>query len=141
MFLFPSMPFPVSSNLQRQVRMFLAEGLVKTYDQAELAVKLMDLKFEQNEALNAAQECSTLNAALSFLQQECELCTGKYPMKQVCATPTTEETFCFSFSMIQDVLKSFTMVLYSNIWNTIIKLFSKHPAIPVEVTLYRNYPG
>ncbi|PNF20071.1 hypothetical protein B7P43_G05255 [Cryptotermes secundus] len=70
-------------QFERQVRRFLAEGLVKTYEQAELAVKLMDLKFEQDEALNAAQECSTLNAALSFLQQECELCTGKYPMKQM----------------------------------------------------------
>ncbi|KDR18370.1 RING finger protein 31 [Zootermopsis nevadensis] len=70
-------------QFERQVRRFLAEGLVKTYDQAELAVKLMDLKFEQDEALNAAQECSNLNTALSFLQQECELCTGKYPMKQM----------------------------------------------------------
>jgi E3 ubiquitin-protein ligase RNF31 len=80
--------------------MFLAEGLVKTYDQAELAVKLMDLKFEQNEALNAAQECSTLNAALSFLQQECELCTGKYPMKQVSSTLTINKIFRLSFSTI-----------------------------------------
>ncbi|XP_069698159.1 uncharacterized protein LUBEL isoform X1 [Periplaneta americana] len=70
-------------QFERQVRRFLAEGLVKTYDQAELAVKLIELKFEQEEALNAAQECSTLTAALSFLQQECELCTGKYPMKQM----------------------------------------------------------
>jgi hypothetical protein len=75
---------------------------VKTYDQAELAVKLMDLKFEQDEALNAAQECSTLNAALSFLQQECELCTGKYPMKQVSATLTTDRILVIhpSFSTI-----------------------------------------
>jgi E3 ubiquitin-protein ligase RNF31 len=86
------------SHLQRQVRRFLAEGLVKTYDQAELAVKLMDLKFEQDEALNAAQECSTLNTALSFLQQECELCTGKYPMKQVSETVTTHNTTDNSFS-------------------------------------------
>ncbi|KAJ9596170.1 hypothetical protein L9F63_027208, partial [Diploptera punctata] len=67
----------------RQVRRFLAEGQVKTYDQAELAVRLMDLKFDQDEALSAAMECSTLPAALAFLQQECELCTGKYPMKQM----------------------------------------------------------
>lgn len=88
--LFLLLSFPASSCAQRQVRRFLAEGLVKTYDQAELAVKLLDLKFEQDEALNAAQECSTLNAALSFLQQECELCTGKYPMKQVSTTVTRE---------------------------------------------------
>jgi E3 ubiquitin-protein ligase RNF31 len=91
MLLFPPIPLLTSSHLQRQVRRFLAEGLVKTYDQAELAVKLMDLKFEQDEALNAAQECSNLNAALSFLQQECELCTGKYPMKQVSKIVTRGE--------------------------------------------------
>jgi hypothetical protein len=28
----------------------------------------------------------------------------------------------------------------SNIWNTIVKLFLKHPALPVEVTLNRKYP-
>jgi hypothetical protein len=100
MFLFPPMPFPASFNLQRQVRRFLAEGLVKTYDQAELAVKLMDLKFEQTEALNAAQECRTLNAAVSFLQQECELCTGKYPMKQVSATMTSYRIIHLPFSTI-----------------------------------------
>ena len=81
--LFSSHPSPLSSQMQRQVRRFLAEGLVKTYDQAELAVRLMELKFDQDEALSAAMECSTLPAALAFLQQECELCTGKYPMKQV----------------------------------------------------------
>jgi hypothetical protein len=29
---------------------------------------------------------------------------------------------------------------HSNIWNTILKLFFKHPALPFEVTLNRNYP-
>ncbi|XP_067001536.2 E3 ubiquitin-protein ligase lubel isoform X1 [Anabrus simplex] len=74
-----------SDNFQheRQVRRYLAEGLVSTYEQAELAVRLMDLKFEHEEALNAARECHSLYSAISFLQQECELCTGKYPMKQM----------------------------------------------------------
>jgi hypothetical protein len=85
---------------------------VKTYEQAERAVKLMDLKFEQDEALNAAQECSTLNAALSFLQQECDLCTGKYPMKQVSATLTTGRIIHLSFSTIHCV--EFQMNGYEN---------------------------
>ncbi|XP_049852722.1 E3 ubiquitin-protein ligase lubel isoform X9 [Schistocerca gregaria] len=67
----------------RQVRRCLAEGLVSTYEQAELAVKLMGMKFEREEALTAAKECRDLDSALSFLQQECELCMGKYPMKQM----------------------------------------------------------
>jgi hypothetical protein len=29
---------------------------------------------------------------------------------------------------------------HSNIWNTIARLFLKHPALPVEVALNRNYP-
>jgi hypothetical protein len=29
---------------------------------------------------------------------------------------------------------------HSNIWNTIAKLFWKHPVLPVEVTLNRKYP-
>ncbi|XP_049852715.1 E3 ubiquitin-protein ligase lubel isoform X2 [Schistocerca gregaria] len=70
-------------EFERQVRRCLAEGLVSTYEQAELAVKLMGMKFEREEALTAAKECRDLDSALSFLQQECELCMGKYPMKQM----------------------------------------------------------
>lgn len=68
---------------QRQVRRCLAEGLVSTYDQAELAVHLMDLKFDRDLCIAAATECSTVQAAMAYLQQECQLCTGKYPMKHV----------------------------------------------------------
>jgi len=60
------MSYLSTSCVQRQVRRFLDEGLVEIYEQAELAVKLLELKFEQEEALNAAQECHTLNAALHF---------------------------------------------------------------------------
>lgn len=63
--------------------MFLAEGQVSDYQQAELAASLMALKFSSDEALEAVRHCSTIDAAISFLQQECELCAGKYPMNQV----------------------------------------------------------
>jgi hypothetical protein len=36
--------------------------------------------------------------------------------------------------------KRFRNTRHSNILNTIAKLFFKHPALPVEVTLNRNYP-
>ncbi|CAG2059672.1 unnamed protein product, partial [Timema podura] len=74
------------SRERRQVRRCLAEGLVSTYEQAEIAVKLIDQKFDREEALSAAQECSTLAAAIAFLEQECELCMGKYTMKQASTT-------------------------------------------------------
>lgn len=68
---------------QREARRFLAEGLVASYDEAEVAAQLVQMKFSREDALSAATECTTLQQALAFLQQECELCTSKYPMKQV----------------------------------------------------------
>ncbi|XP_064212943.1 E3 ubiquitin-protein ligase lubel-like isoform X3 [Tribolium castaneum] len=68
--------------MERQARRFLAEGQVESYQQAELAVSLMTLKFSAEEALEAAKDCHTLDAAIAYLQQDCELCAGKYPMNQ-----------------------------------------------------------
>lgn len=56
------------------------------YQQAELAVSLMSLKFSTEDALEAVQDCATLDAAIAYLQQDCELCAGKYSMKQVLPT-------------------------------------------------------
>ena len=57
--------------------------MVKNYEQAELASSLLTMKFSQEEALEAVQDCDSLEAALTFLQQECELCAGKYAMSNV----------------------------------------------------------
>lgn len=70
-------------NFQRQVRRYLAEGTVPTYVKGEILVKLLNLDFPEGDAIQAALECSNIYMALKFLQQECELCMGKYPMKQV----------------------------------------------------------
>lgn len=56
---------------------------MESYQQAELAVSLMALKFSSEEALAAVHDCNTLDAAVAYLQQECELCAGKYPMNEV----------------------------------------------------------
>lgn len=63
--------------------MLLAEGILPSWEQAEVALDLYQMKFDETTALQAASECTTLEAALAYLQQECELCTGKYPMKEV----------------------------------------------------------
>ena len=65
------------------MRQLLAEGRTTSYDKAELAAKLMDLKFDEDEAIYAANECSSLYMAISYLQQDCELCAGKYGVKEV----------------------------------------------------------
>jgi E3 ubiquitin-protein ligase RNF31 len=61
----------------------LEEGLVASQLEAELAVGLIELKFKKESALWAASQCSTIEDALEILQQECELCTERYPLNQM----------------------------------------------------------
>ena len=61
----------------------MAEGKTQSYEKAELAMKLMDLKFDEEEAIYAANECTSLYTAISYLQQDCELCASKYGVKDV----------------------------------------------------------
>ncbi|XP_076246478.1 linear Ubiquitin E3 ligase [Calliopsis andreniformis] len=68
---------------ERIARRLLAEGKASNYDQAEVAASLLALKFGDVEALQAAKECSSVESALAFLQQECELCTGRFAMSQM----------------------------------------------------------
>lgn len=65
----------------------LAEGQVETYQQAELAVTLMSMKFALDEAITAVHDCTTIDTAIAYLQQDCELCAGKYTMKEVQVIP------------------------------------------------------
>ncbi|XP_025074899.1 uncharacterized protein LOC105430571 [Pogonomyrmex barbatus] len=68
---------------ERIARRLLAEGRAANYDEAEIAASLLALKFGDAEALQAAKECSSVESALAFLQQECELCTGRFAMSQM----------------------------------------------------------
>ncbi|CAG9771886.1 unnamed protein product [Ceutorhynchus assimilis] len=72
----------IISEAERQARRFLAEGQVKNYEQAELAASLVGMNFSAEEALEAVRDCSSLDAAIAYLQQDCELCAGKYPMNK-----------------------------------------------------------
>ncbi|XP_076228824.1 linear Ubiquitin E3 ligase isoform X2 [Nomia melanderi] len=67
----------------RIARRLLAEGKASNYDEAEVAASLLALKFGDVEALHAAKECSSVESALAFLQQECELCTGRFAMSEM----------------------------------------------------------
>ncbi|KAK2585494.1 hypothetical protein KPH14_010147 [Odynerus spinipes] len=68
---------------ERTARRLLAEGRASNYDEAEVAASLLALKFGDAEAIHAAKECGSVESALAFLQQECELCTGRYAMSQM----------------------------------------------------------
>ncbi|XP_031780566.1 uncharacterized protein LOC100117677 isoform X5 [Nasonia vitripennis] len=74
---------PKISSKGRVARRLLAEGRASSYEEAEVAASLLSLKFNDEEALQAAKQCSSVEAALAFLQQECELCTGRFSMSQM----------------------------------------------------------
>ncbi|KAK7079022.1 ubiquitin-protein transferase activity protein, partial [Halocaridina rubra] len=67
-------------KFDRTVRRLLAERQAGSYEKAELAAQLMSFNFQELDALQAAEECSSIYTAIHFLQQECELCAEKYPM-------------------------------------------------------------
>lgn len=69
--------------MQRTARRLLAEGRVSSYDEAEIAAGLLILDFNDDEAIQAAKECTSVESAIAFLQQECELCTGRFAVSQV----------------------------------------------------------
>jgi len=64
----------------------LAEGLVDSYEKAELTACIQGEGFDREDALIAARECTHLEEALAFLQQECELCMAKVSASQVSFT-------------------------------------------------------
>ena len=68
---------------QRRVRRLLAEGKITSYDKGELAVKLKDMEFEEDEALLAADNCENVYSATKFLHQECEICASRMNVKEV----------------------------------------------------------
>ncbi|KAK0182045.1 hypothetical protein PV327_000216 [Microctonus hyperodae] len=73
----------LDTKKQRTTRRLLAEGRVSSYEEAEIAANLISLKFQDDEALHAAKECTSIEAAIAFLQQECELCTGHFAASQI----------------------------------------------------------
>lgn len=64
-------------------RRFMDEGLIENYLDAALAVELIQMKFDEKTAIAAAVECNSLEQAIAFLRQECELCTETYPMNKI----------------------------------------------------------
>lgn len=62
--------------------------------EAQLAAELMAMKYEEDDAVWAAGECTTLEHALGMLQQDCELCTGTYPMNEIVTMLQCEHRCC-----------------------------------------------
>ncbi|XP_043203394.1 serine/arginine repetitive matrix protein 2-like [Amphibalanus amphitrite] len=64
-------------KVQRCASRLVRSGRARSQADAELAAQLMALRFPAEDSLQAASECSSLYAAVSFLHQECELCAGR----------------------------------------------------------------
>ncbi|KAG8196404.1 hypothetical protein JTE90_009039 [Oedothorax gibbosus] len=68
---------------ERRVRQLVTDRKVRTYRKAEIVVQLEEAGFSQDEAVQAANECSNFEMALSYLQQECLLCAGHFPVSHI----------------------------------------------------------
>lgn len=66
-----------------KIEQWLKEKKVESVEKGHLAFTLVDMNFTEEDSFQAATECSSLEAALSFLQQECDLCAGKFSARQV----------------------------------------------------------
>jgi hypothetical protein len=70
------------------------EGLVPNHLAAELAVSLIELKYPKESALWVSGQVTTIEQAIELLQQECELCTDKYPLNQMITMLKCEHQCC-----------------------------------------------
>lgn len=65
------------------MKRLLDEGTLSNEYDALLVLDLLQLNFDQKSALSVVGQCSTVEQAVAFLQQECELCTETYPMNKI----------------------------------------------------------
>lgn len=79
----------------------------------------MEMKFEKNDALWAATECSNIEQAMILLQRECELCAGTYPLNQTITMLKCEHTCCI------DCAKNY-FTIQVKLWNFFFLILFKY---------------
>jgi len=73
----------------------LATGRVSSYAKGELVVRLTTLYHEEEDAIEAAEACQTLEDAQAWLARECELCySGAMRPKDVVTMPNCDHICC-----------------------------------------------
>lgn len=75
-------------------RRIMEDGLLDNYLDAALAAELIQMKFDEKTAIAAAIECNSLEHAIAFLRQECELCTETYPMNKIVSMLKCQHSCC-----------------------------------------------
>lgn len=95
------------------------EGLVPTHLAAELAVSLIELKYPKESALWVSAQVSTIEQAIELLQQECELCTDKFPINQMITMLKCEHQCC------KECASNYFTIQVSVTWKKNIKIIRK----------------
>ncbi|XP_021700682.1 uncharacterized protein LOC5572927 isoform X3 [Aedes aegypti] len=94
-------PFePCEEPLEVQARRLLDAGHVMSYQQAEVAVQLIEMRYAQDNAIWAANQCHTIDEAKDLLQKECELCLGVYPMNEIISLLKCTHTCCLDCAKV-----------------------------------------
>ncbi|XP_021700691.1 uncharacterized protein LOC5572927 isoform X11 [Aedes aegypti] len=83
-----------------QARRLLDAGHVMSYQQAEVAVQLIEMRYAQDNAIWAANQCHTIDEAKDLLQKECELCLGVYPMNEIISLLKCTHTCCLDCAKV-----------------------------------------
>ena len=84
----------MTSEYQRQVRRYLAEGKVQSFAEGELVVKLLEEKWPEEEVWLVIKETKEYEEALKLLVQECELCADQVTFRQMIKMPLCEHKCC-----------------------------------------------
>lgn len=69
--------------LQRRIRIVFAERKMRSWGRAETTVKLLDMGYNLEDCVAAAEAFGFIGRALAYLQQECPVCYDVKPMGQV----------------------------------------------------------
>merc|ERR1712106_512261 len=85
---------PQQLKFERQVRRFLAEGKVQSYEEGELVVKLLAQEFQEDEVFLAIKETDDFDQAVKLLKQDCELCANTMSIKDVIKMTHCEHSCC-----------------------------------------------
>ncbi|XP_072162594.1 uncharacterized protein LUBEL isoform X2 [Bemisia tabaci] len=122
-------------DIFRNAHRLLAEGEVSNFEQAKLVVHLLELNFDKDLCLSAAKECSNIDMALAFLQQECLLCASIYPANQMISMLSCEHLCCRGCA-----LQYFTLQITEHSINDCVCPFCKEPNLRTQSSDYAmNY--
>jgi len=81
-------------KFERQVRRYLAEGKVKSFEEGELVVKLLEQEYPEEDVFLVIKETSDFDQAVKLIRQDCELCAEVVSLKDVIKMPHCDHSFC-----------------------------------------------